>query len=154
MCIRDRLTAGLNKAGFNKENPFPVDMAVSQYSNSGKKIKGEIQLADSGYGQGEILVNPIHLASMYSAFQNQGNMVKPHLEKGEKKSLWIKDVFSARAVKEINKALEQVIQNPQGTGHGAALSGKKLAGKTGTAEIKASQTDTSGTELGLSLIHI
>ena len=25
---------------------------------------------------------------------------------------------------------------------------KKLAGKTGTAEIKASQTDTSGTELG------
>ena len=142
------LTAGLNKAGFNKENPFPVDMAVSQYSNSGKKIKGEIQLADSGYGQGEILVNPIHLASMYSAFQNQGNMVKPHLEKGEKKSLWIKDVFSARAVKEINKALEQVIQNPQGTGHGAALSSKKLAGKTGTAEIKASQTDTSGTELG------
>ena len=29
-----------------------------------------------------------------------------------------------------------------------------LAGKTGTAEIKASKEDTSGTELGLSLIHI
>jgi len=26
------------------------------------------------------LVNPIHIASIYSAFANDGNMVKPYLE--------------------------------------------------------------------------
>ena len=40
----------------------------------------EKQLADSGYGQGNILVNPIHMASIYSAFANNGNMVKPYIE--------------------------------------------------------------------------
>ena len=27
----------------------------------------EIQLADSGYGQGQVLVNPLHMACIYSA---------------------------------------------------------------------------------------
>ena len=40
----------------------------------------EKKLADSGYGQGDILVNPIHMASIYSAFVNEGNMVKPYIE--------------------------------------------------------------------------
>lgn len=44
--------------------------------------------------------------------------------------------------------LVQVIENPGGTGHNARIEGIPLAGKTGTAEIKASKEDTSGTELG------
>lgn len=42
----------------------------------------------------------------------------------------------------------QVIENENGTGHGARIEGLALAGKTGTAEIKDSQDDTTGTELG------
>ena len=37
------------------------------------KIETEIQLADSGYEQGQILVNPLHLASIYTSFLNEGN---------------------------------------------------------------------------------
>lgn len=48
----------------------------------------------------------------------------------------------------MRKDLIQVIEHPDGTGHGARTPGVKLAGKTGTAEIKASKSDTSGTELG------
>ena len=44
--------------------------------------------------------------------------------------------------------LIQVVENPGGTGHSAKISGITLAGKTGTAEIKKSQDDTDGTELG------
>ena len=44
--------------------------------------------------------------------------------------------------------LIQVVENPNGTGHAAFTSGLTIAGKTGTAEIKASQDDTTGTELG------
>ena len=46
-------------------------MTPSQYSNT-EGIDGEIQLADSGYGQGQILVNPLHLASLYTAFFKPG----------------------------------------------------------------------------------
>ena len=57
----------LNQIGFNQELPFDIKMSESQYSNM-DKIETEIQLADSGYGQGQILVNPLHLASIYTAF--------------------------------------------------------------------------------------
>ena len=61
--------------GFNEELPFEIKMAESQYSNT-EGIETEIQLADSGYGQGQVLVNPLHMACIYSAFCNEGNVIK------------------------------------------------------------------------------
>ena len=43
---------------------------------------------------------------------------------------------------------KKVISDPNGTGYAAHREDVVLAGKTGTAEIKASKEDTSGTELG------
>ena len=48
----------LNEIGFNQNIPFEIAMQESTYSNT-DKIETEIQLADSGYGQGQILVNPL-----------------------------------------------------------------------------------------------
>ena len=48
----------------------------------------------------------------------------------------------------VNEAMRQVIRDPSGTGHAANIEGVDLRGKTGTAEIKQSQTDTKGTEIG------
>ena len=42
----------------------------------------------------------------------------------------------------------KVVNDPHGTGYKAHRDNVTLAGKTGTAEIKASKEDTSGTELG------
>ena len=44
-----------------------------------------------GYGQGELLVNPIHLASIYSAFVNEGNMILPvlQMEEGQQAEYWL-----------------------------------------------------------------
>ena len=136
--------------GFGTEMPFDIKTAVSQFSNNKKSIDTEIQLADSGYGQGQVLVNPIHLASIYSAFSNEGSMIRPYLLYKEKlePEYWIKDAFSKKTAGVLKEDLVQVIEHPNGTGHGAKTSGVKLAGKTGTAEIKASKDDTTGTELG------
>ena len=57
----------LTKLGFNDVLPFDIKMAKSQFSNT-EKIEKEVQLADSGYGQGQILVNPLHMACMYLHF--------------------------------------------------------------------------------------
>ena len=53
-------------------------MAKSQFSNT-ENIETETQLADSGYGQGQILINPLHMACIYTAFCNEGNVIKPRL---------------------------------------------------------------------------
>ena len=74
----EEMESSLTELGFNEEIPFDIKMAKSQYSNT-ENIETEIQLADSGYGQGQVLVNPLHMACIYSAFCNEGNIVKPYL---------------------------------------------------------------------------
>lgn len=146
----DTLAGQLDKLGFNQEIPFEISMTSSQYSNT-EGIDTEIQLADSGYGQGQILINPLHLACIYSAFFNEGNMIAAYLEyeEGKTASYWIEDAFTPEAAQTIYEDLQEVVSDPGGTGYGAAsVSGATLAGKTGTAEIKESQEDTEGTELG------
>lgn len=145
----DNLKNSLDEIGFNQKIPFEITMSESQYSNS-DKIETEIQLADSGYGQGQILVNPLHLASIYTAFVNDGNIIKPYLryQDNAKGEVWISEAFKAEDVSEVLKGVKGVINNPEGTGYTAHRDDVVLAGKTGTAEIKATKEDTSGTEIG------
>ena len=77
-------------------------------------------------------------------------MRKPYIgynEKNEKEYL-VKNAFSKDAANTIRDYLIQTVENPAGTAYEARISGITLAGKTGTAEIKASQNDDTGTELG------
>lgn len=143
------LETELGKMGFGERVPCDIWMSPSQVSN-GEHIGSEILLADTGYGQGEVLVNPLHMAAIYSAFVNQGSMIETYLQKKEtgETSFWKEKIFSESAVEFLNSALTQVIENPAGTGYPGYIEGLTLAGKTGTAEIKASQQDENGTELG------
>ena len=143
----------LKKLGFNEsineQIKFPLTIKKSQYSNS-DKIDNEKKLADSGYGQGDVLVNPIHMASIYSAFANDGNMIKPYIEYKENAQAEIlkENVFSAEIANTIKDDLIQVVENPEGTAKDMKTAGVTIAGKTGTAELKTSQNDTEGGLLG------
>lgn len=145
----DDFMSGLDKLGFNQEIPFDISVTKSQYSNT-DRIETEVQLADSGYGQGQMLVNPIHLASLYTMFANQGNVMKPYLQYKEepKSEVWLPGACSPEIADRIQTALGKVISSEHGTGHAAYRNDIELAGKTGTAEIKASKDDRTGTELG------
>lgn len=164
----DTFAKQLLKIGFDKEMDFPISMSTSQFG-SNNEFSSEISLADSGYGQGKILVNPLHIASVYSAFVNDGNMIKPYIEyaktntdtdlnektdESKEKSTeeseqkyWIENAFSKEAANEIRDDLIQVVENPNGTGYEARINGLTLAGKTGTAELKGAGED-EGEELG------
>ena len=143
----DGFGEGLNSLGFGEELPFDFALTASTYGTDGK-ITSDTELADSGYGQGKILVNPIHLSSIYSALVNGGNMVKPYLTEGQETTYWKEGVFAPEAAETVLNDLYQVVEAEEGTAHEAYSSGYRLAGKTGTAEIKDSQDDTPGTELG------
>ncbi len=139
-------TEGLDKIKFNEDIDFELDTNKSTYSNSGR-IEREATLADSGYGQGQLLVNPIHMASIYSAFVNEGNMIKPYIEYKEnrEKEYLVKNAFSKEAANIIKEDLIQVVESPTGTAHDLKVNGVKLAGKTGTAELKASKEEKGKT---------
>lgn len=146
------LINSLKNIGFGQQIEFPQTISKSSYSNS-ESFTNETQLANSGYGQGEVLVNPIHMAMMYSAFVNEGNMIMPYLEYKENASsqtakYYKENAFSKEAANEVRDDLIQVVENPSGTAHSAKIEGKTIAGKTGTAEIKQSKDDTEGTEIG------
>lgn len=81
-----------------------------------EKIEKEVQLADSGYGQGQILVNPLHMACMYSAFCNEGNMIKPYLTYKEDAmpDVWIKEAFTKDVAQTVLEDTKEVINNPHG----------------------------------------
>ncbi len=126
--------------------PFELALNRSQYINKNQKVNDQL-IADSGYGQGQILMNPLQLASIYSAFVNNGSIYSPHLvKKGER--MWVQRVFSDKTIKTIKEDLINVIADENGTGHSIFHDNVILAGKTGTAEIKQSQSDTTGKELG------
>lgn len=145
----ENMKTSLTELGFDAELPFEIQMTKSQYSNT-DKIETEIQLADSGYGQGQVLVNPLHMACIYSAFCNEGNIIKPYLvyKEDAKAEYWVSGAFPGEAAKHVLEGMKKVVNDSAGTGYAAHRKDIVLAGKTGTAEIKASQGDTSGTELG------
>lgn len=151
----DTFTQNLDKLGFNEQIEFPLNLAKSQYANqNGNKIEGETKLADSGYGQGSILVNPIHMASIYSSFANDGNMIKPYIEYDEQKAntqqgeILKQKVMTKEIAQTIKNDLIQVVENKNGTANDMKIEGVTIAGKTGTAELKTSSEDTQSGTLG------
>lgn len=65
--------------------PFELALNKSQYINKNQKVSDQL-IADSGYGQGQILMNPLQLASIYSAFVNNGSIYQPHIVQGQTKT--------------------------------------------------------------------
>ncbi len=129
---------------FKTQADLPLTMKKAQISNSGK-LASETLLADTAYGQGQLLLSPIEQAAMYSAIANGGTMQQPTLiqdTKGKRTS-----VLQANAANTVKTALTHVVSDPTGTAHDLAIDGHTIAAKTGTAELKQKQ-DTDGKENG------
>ncbi|MBO0993940.1 penicillin-binding transpeptidase domain-containing protein [Bacillus sp. SD088] len=142
---QDKFEAGLKNFGFAEDMPYLYPMHQSTYGEIGT----DISLADSSYGQGQIELTVLHLATMYSTFTNKGNMVKPILEAKEKKGeIWKKDLLTEEQAKQLTASLRKVVDDPNGTARGAKIEGYPLAGKTGTAEYEKAEQGVEGKENG------
>ena len=141
---------GTNKFGIGEKLPIGYPITNSQAAN-GNKIKSNAALADTGYGQGEVLMSPLQLALSYSAVVNDGNIMSPTLEAFNEKivsKVWKANAISKDNIKFIKDGLTAVIEDSNGTGHDAKIDGLALAGKTGTAELKKDANDTTAKENG------
>lgn len=145
---KDDFIKGSSKFGLGEALPIDYPIAKSQLSSDGK-LSSDILLADSGYGQGQVLMSPLHVALAYSAVVNNGNIMTPSLlQSSEAPKVWKENVISSSNIKTLLDGLTAVIESPSGTGHEAKLNNIPLAGKTGTAELKQSLEDQNGKENG------
>ncbi|HAZ1057800.1 TPA: penicillin-binding transpeptidase domain-containing protein [Enterococcus faecium] len=138
-----KIRTGLDKFIFGEDLDLPISMNPAQISNE-DSFNSDILLADTGYGQGELLINPIQQAAMYSVFANNGTLVYPKLI-ADKETKDKKNVIGETAVQTIVPDLREVVQDVNGTAHSLSALGIPLAAKTGTAEIKEKQ-DVKGKE--------
>ena len=75
-------------------------------------------------------------------------MIMPTLDSGETSKVWKENVMTKDTASTVLNTMVSVVEDPAGTASEAKIDGLTIAAKTGTAEIKKSQDDTEGTELG------
>ncbi|MGB6406618.1 MAG: penicillin-binding transpeptidase domain-containing protein, partial [Planococcus donghaensis] len=126
----DEFQTGLENFGFGEKLDFPIDLTPSRISKDGT-FGSEGQLADTASGQGQMQVNILHLANLYSPILTNGKLYKPTLYvTKEKPQLWNENLLSAANAKILRKSFSNT---------GEQL-GIEIAGKSGTANERGKQT--------------
>jgi cell division protein FtsI/penicillin-binding protein 2 len=136
----DTFLEGAKDFGIGEKLNIRYGVRDSQLA-TGNMITNDILLADTGFGQGEVLLNILNLNKSYSAFVNDGTVINPKLVMDdsvpEKTNAVTKEV-----AEEVFNLMLKVVEDKEGTGHDAHIPGKTIAGKTGTAEVPGLETNT------------
>ncbi|MDM8098788.1 penicillin-binding transpeptidase domain-containing protein [Oceanobacillus oncorhynchi] len=136
----DAFVEGLHEFGVGEEFPYTYPISDSTISNSGE-LDDNYLLAHTSYGQGEIEMSALHLATTYSAFLNNGDMIQPTLLTDEETGqFWKEGLVTEEQANQIQESLRNVVT--EGTGKPAEEADFPISGKTGTAELKLTGEDS------------
>ncbi len=134
----------LKTLGFEDRSGIDLPQEIqSSFSNFYPPEGRRINFATASFGQG-VAVTPIKLLQEFSAFANNGVMMKPFViseirqENGKTiitEPEIAKRTMSQEVVQGALPLLENVISGERGSGKPAAIKGYRIAGKTGTGEI-------------------
>jgi penicillin-binding protein 2 len=102
-------------------------------------------------GQGAVTVSPLQIVSALGGLAADGRWFKPHLVEGEKPTLVREGHFNPSNLAEVISGMCAVV-NEGGTGRAAVLPGIVVCGKTGTAQVAATDK-TKGARLGSAMAN-
>ncbi len=134
----------LKTLGFEDKSGIDLPQEIqSSFSNFYPPESRRINFATASFGQG-VAVTPIKLLQEFSAFANNGVMMRPFVvseirqENGKTvvtEPEIVRRTMSQEIVRDALPLLENVISGEHGSGKPAAIKGYRIAGKTGTGEI-------------------
>jgi penicillin-binding protein A len=139
----------MQRFGFNTKPPldYPPQQIDSSGVFSGGRLltKGDtVDIGRVAIGQERLQVTPLQMAMVASAVANGGRLFRPRLvDRIVRKDGRVKrviepglqsPVISKKAADQLTQMMGRVVE--EGTGTAAALSGIRVAGKTGTAEVE------------------
>jgi penicillin-binding protein A len=130
----ERLVDAAERFGWNTKPTIPGEVA-STLPPAGQ-IRTPLEVASTAIGQGKVLATPLVMASAAQVVAADGVRYAPTLAAGEH-AAGVR-VTSLRVARTLRSLMIDVVD--YGTGTAAAISGVKVAGKTGTAELE----DTRG----------
>ena len=102
-------------------------------------------------GQGAVTVSPLQIVSALGGLGVGAKWYKPHLVRDEAPILERQGNFNEDNLRQVISGMYGVV-NEGGTGRAAALPGIKVCGKTGTAQVAATER-TKGAKMGTSLAN-
>ncbi|MGB4588808.1 MAG: penicillin-binding transpeptidase domain-containing protein [Clostridiaceae bacterium] len=124
---------GAKKYGLGSDIGIGYPLETSQLANNGV-MNNEILLADSGYGQGQVLVNILTLPKAFTVFANGGNLIDLKLIKDDQNPI-ATNVTTPEIAEKVFSLMKSSVDSSEGTAHGAYIEGRNLGGKTGTAQV-------------------
>lgn len=145
-----RMNEYARRFGFGQEIPFNgAPGARTQYgaasavSADPNYLSNKPALADTGFGQGELLVSPLHMALITAAMANGGKMPEPYVVGAVRTNggsvayqtrpkTWLTPI-SAGTAEQVKALMVGSVES--GGSQAAKMNGLVVGGKTGTAEL-------------------
>jgi cell division protein FtsI/penicillin-binding protein 2 len=127
-----RLVDVAERFGFN-EDPG-LTGAARPTIPAAAEIGDDLALGSTAIGQGKVLSTPLHLALVAATIGQDGQRPLPTFLRGER--LPPVEATSRRVARTVGRSMRAVVTS--GTGIGANIPGARVAGKTGTAELRSS----------------
>ena len=131
----ERLVATAEKFGFNQEPGLPG--AAPSTIPAAAEVGDDLAVGSTAIGQGRVLTTPLLMAGVAAAIAEGGRRPEPTLLKGAGGRAT--RATTSETARFIGRAMRSVVTD--GTGVGAAVPGVKVAGKTGTAELRTTVVD-------------
>ena len=115
--------------GFDQALPLALSYEKSQLGGG----EGSVLLADSSYGQGEVLTTPLHMALMYAAIaRRDGILPRPRLLADAADGEWLRAGFARENLEMLDRVLAYAASDSTAL---AWVGSSTVRGKTGTSEI-------------------
>jgi len=161
---KEKVISYAERLGIGESIPFDLRTGKSQLANSYDTLSRAKLLADTGFGQAEVLFTPLQLCCTFSMFGNNGAIQQPYVvaqicdtnENGEHYAIWTaeqkvyRDVFSTKTILAVREILENTAKNGTGkSGTRTVINTMRIASKTGTAETGTTSTGEVGWYAGL-----